>query len=84
MKDLADRLSQWYGSDCLAAVAYWAPWPDQQVFRGTLTDIADKTAASGIKKTAMIIVGKALSLDIPASKLYDPSFTHEYHVGNQP
>jgi precorrin-4/cobalt-precorrin-4 C11-methyltransferase len=84
MKDVADRLAQWYGSDCPAAVVYRASWPDQQIFRGTLVDIADKTAASGIKKTAMIIVGKALSLDVPASKLYDPSFSHEYRVGNQP
>jgi len=84
MRDVADRLAQWYGSDCPAAVVYRASWPDQRIFRGTLADIAEKTAASGIKKTAMIIVGKALSLDVPASKLYDPSFTHEYRVGNQP
>ncbi len=84
MKDVADRLARWYGADCPAAVVYRASWPDQQIIRGTLADIADKTAASGIKKTAMIVVGKALSLDVPSSKLYDPSFTHEYRVGKQP
>ncbi|MDQ7783409.1 MAG: precorrin-4 C(11)-methyltransferase [Desulfomonilaceae bacterium] len=84
MKDVALRLAQYYGSTCPAAVVYRASWPDQRIFRGTLADIADKTAASGIKKTAMIIVGEALSLDVPSSKLYDPSFSHEYRAGKRP
>ncbi|MFH1114141.1 MAG: precorrin-4 C(11)-methyltransferase [Pseudomonadota bacterium] len=84
MRDTAERLARWYGSQCPAAVVYRASWPDQHIIRGTLADIADKTAASGIKKTAMIVVGEALSLDVPSSKLYDPAFTHEYRVGKQP
>jgi len=33
----------------------------------------------GIKKTAMIIVAGTLR-DIPASKLYDQGFSHEYRM----
>lgn len=83
LKDVADRLATFYGADCPAAVVYRASWPDQEIFRGTLADIAEKISISGIKKTAMIVVGKALSEGIPASKLYDPSFSHEYRVGRE-
>jgi precorrin-4/cobalt-precorrin-4 C11-methyltransferase len=83
MKDVADRLAEYYGSDCPAAVVYRASWPDQEVFRGTLANIAEKTDTAGVKKTAMIVVGEALSLDVPVSKLYDPAFSHEYRVGSK-
>jgi precorrin-4/cobalt-precorrin-4 C11-methyltransferase len=61
-----------------------ASWPDQQIVRGTLTDIADRVAAAGIRKTALIIVGRALSRDGSASRLYDAAFSHEYRSANRP
>lgn len=52
---------------------------DQAVVRGTLDDIAGKIASSTIRKTAMILVGRALADDAGAtSKLYDAGFSHEY------
>jgi precorrin-4/cobalt-precorrin-4 C11-methyltransferase len=83
VKDLAAELAQHYGPDCPIAFVYRASWPDQQIILGTLEDIADKVSESGIKKTAMIIVGHALSRDIPASKLYDPTFSHEHRIGKK-
>lgn len=80
--EVAERLAQYYGSDCPAAIVYRASWPDQMLIRGTLADIAVKASEAGIRKTALIVVGHALSTDLPASKLYDPAFTHEYRVGN--
>jgi precorrin-4/cobalt-precorrin-4 C11-methyltransferase len=74
-------LAQYYGEDCPAAVVYRASWPEQKIIEGTLDDIAAKTISEGIKRTAMIIVGRALSRDIPASKLYDQGFSHGYRVG---
>jgi precorrin-4/cobalt-precorrin-4 C11-methyltransferase len=67
-----------YGSDCPAAVIYRASWPDQKIIRGTLDDIAGQVRDGGIKKTAQILVGRALSRDLPASKLYDRKFSHGY------
>lgn len=81
MAAVADELAQWYGADCPIAVVFHASWPDEQVIRGTLTDIAQKVEEAGIKKTAMIVVGRALSRDIPVSKLYHQSFTHGYRQG---
>lgn len=81
--DVAATLAEHYGSDCPVAVVYRASWPDQQIVRGTLADIADRASSAGIKKTAMILVGHALSREIPPSKLYDPQFSHEYRIGRE-
>jgi precorrin-4/cobalt-precorrin-4 C11-methyltransferase len=40
-----------------AAVVYHASWADQQVIRGTVSDIARKTAEVGITRSALLIVG---------------------------
>ncbi|MGA2404953.1 MAG: cobalt-precorrin-4/precorrin-4 C(11)-methyltransferase, partial [Syntrophobacteraceae bacterium] len=82
IETVVKTLAQYYGGDCPAAVVYRASWPEQKIIDGTLDDIAAKTISEGIKRTAMIIVGRALSRDIPASKLYDQGFTHGYRVGS--
>lgn len=83
MREVAEQLARHYGETCPIALVYRASWPDQQIVRGTLGDIADKVSATGFRKTAMIVVGHALARDIAPSKLYDPGFTHEYRVGKE-
>lgn len=78
LAEICRTLSGHYGSDCPAAVVFRASWPDQKIIRGTLADLADKVIAQGVSRTAMIIVGQALSRDIPVSKLYDAAFSHGY------
>ncbi len=70
-----------YGADAPAAVVYHASRPDQFVIRGTLADIAGQTRASGITKTALVIVGNAVARANRVSRLYDKGFTHGYRVG---
>jgi len=78
------ELAAHYAPDTPVAVVYKASWPEQQVVRGTLTDIVDKVRAAGIKATALIVVGQVLDgAEIPdeafrASKLYDPTFGHGF------
>lgn len=79
---IAAELSDFYGSDCPVAVVYHASWPDQQVLTGTLADIAQKTGDAGIAKTALILVGRSLSLGAERSKLYAADFAHGYRVGS--
>jgi len=43
------------------AVVYHASWPDQKILQGTIADIAEKVEASGIVKSALILVGGVLS-----------------------
>lgn len=83
LKDVARTLAAHYGKDCPAAVVYRASWPDERIVRGTLADIAEKVDEAGIRKTAMILVGRALTGNVTVSKLYDPAFSHEYRVGRQ-
>jgi len=77
-------LAEHYGSDCPAALVYRVSWPDQQIIRGTLADIAERVKSAGIKKTALILVGRALSRNVAASKLYDAAFSHEYRTAKKP
>lgn len=81
MGDLVTTLTPHYGAECPIAVVFHASWPDEVIVRGTLSTIAQQVAHAGFSKTAMIVVGRALSRDIPASKLYDATFTHEYRKG---
>ncbi len=83
LKEVARTLANHYGENCPAAVVYKASWPDEVIVRGTLADIAGKVSSAGIRKTAMIIVSRALARNIPGSKLYDPAFSHEYRAGKQ-
>ena len=73
-----------YGGDCPCAVVYHASWPDQKIIEGTLNDIAGKVRGADIGQTSVIIVGRALGRDIPASKLYDAAFTHKFREGKDP
>lgn len=76
-------LVPYYGIDCPAAVIYHVSWPDQQIVRGTLSDIAEKVKKAGFGQTSIILVGHALSRDIPVSKLYDAKFTHGFRHGTE-
>lgn len=64
------------------AVVYKATWPEQEVVRGTLADIAEK--AVHIQKTALILVGDFLRESDKRSKLYDPAFTHACREAEKP
>jgi precorrin-4/cobalt-precorrin-4 C11-methyltransferase len=83
-KVVAELLAGGYPEETPIAVVEKASWPDQQIVRGSLVDIADKIKASAIRKTAMIVVGRALSDDpTAASQLYDAGFSHEYRSSNR-
>lgn len=66
-----------YPADTPMAVVEKASWPEERVVRSTLDAIAARVRKAGIRKTAMILVGRAVS-DEPfsASRLYDAGFTH--------
>ncbi len=50
-----------YPKETPAAVVYHASWEDEKVIIGTVGDITDKVEASGIDKSAMIIIGNVLA-----------------------
>jgi len=54
------ELTPHYGADVPVVVAYRVGWPDQRFIEGTLADIRAKVKASGITRTALILVGRVL------------------------
>lgn len=76
--EVVNRLKTHYEADTPVAIVEKATWPDQRVILGTLEDIGDKVREAGIRKTAQILVGHFLGDRYALSKLYDPTFTHEY------
>ena len=84
IEEITKRLSPFYGEDCPIAVVYRASWPDQVIMRGTFKTIAKEINANSVSKTAMIVVGPAITRKGgKLSKLYDPKFTHEYREGKK-
>lgn len=60
-----------YGLDCPVAVVAKASRPDEVVLRGTLGDIAAQVHEAGVKRTAVIVVGRVLAAEgFPDSHLY--------------
>jgi precorrin-4/cobalt-precorrin-4 C11-methyltransferase len=59
--------------DTPAVIIYHASWPDQQIIRGTVADIAQKARDAGITRSALLIVGHAVlgtASDYTRSHLY--------------
>jgi precorrin-4/cobalt-precorrin-4 C11-methyltransferase len=50
-----------YGAGCPVAVVARASRDDEVILRGTLADIAEQVKSAGVRRTAVIIVGKVLS-----------------------
>ena len=72
-----------YGPDTPAAIVYKATWPEQRVYRCTVSTLARTAKENQVTKTALITVGGFLGGQYERSKLYDPGFTHGYRVGSE-
>ena len=73
---VADLIPE-YGAKCPCVIAYRVSWPDEKIITATLGTIRDRVKAEGITRTALILVGPALSAtDFAESKLYDPAHSH--------
>lgn len=76
------KLIEGYGrADVPVAIVYKATWEDEKIIFGRLKDIAEKVKKENIHKTAQILVGDFIEGEYERSKLYDPSFTHQYRGG---
>jgi precorrin-4/cobalt-precorrin-4 C11-methyltransferase len=78
-------LAPLYGPDCPVVIAARVSWPDQAILRGTLADIRAKVKASGIARTALILVGRALAgEDFADSRLYAADHSHVLRPARRP
>jgi precorrin-4/cobalt-precorrin-4 C11-methyltransferase len=69
-------LTPHYGADCPTAVAYRVSWPEELLLRGTLATIREAAKAAGLTRTALILVGPALTGAGSDSRLYASDHHH--------
>ena len=72
-----------YAPDTPAAIVYKATWPEEKVYRCTVSTLAKTAKENQVTKTALITIGYFLGNDYQRSKLYDPTFTHEFREASQ-
>lgn len=77
LANVVRELTPIYGAECPVVIAYRVSWPDEQFIRGTLADIRAKVKETGITRTALILVGRALGrAEFTDSRLYAADHTH--------
>lgn len=68
-----------YPGDTPAAIVYKATWPQEERYICTVSTLAKTAKESGIKKTAVILVGDAINhTNYEKSRLYAADFSTEY------
>jgi len=70
IEEIAERVGRIRGWDEPVAVVYHASREDEKVIEGTLRDIAEKVKEVGIRRTAVIIIGRVLERKGRRSVLY--------------
>lgn len=83
LEELATRLvAGGYDEKTPASLVYKASWPDEKIIKTNIAGLNKEALRHGINKTALVLVGDFLKGDYERSKLYDPSFSHEYRQGS--
>jgi precorrin-4/cobalt-precorrin-4 C11-methyltransferase len=68
-----------YKEETPAAIVYKASWPDERSYICTVGTLAECAKENNVTKTALIIVGDAVSQSgYRRSDLYNPNFTTEF------
>ena len=68
-----------YGADCPAAVVVRASWPEERVVRGALSALPALMREDPAERTALILVGPALTADgFRDSALYDAGYDRRF------
>ncbi|MEM9040511.1 MAG: precorrin-4 C(11)-methyltransferase [Actinomycetota bacterium] len=71
-----------YTSDTPAVVLVRATWPDQQIVRTTVGDLAEAIRSTGATMTVLVLVGDVLADEPVAARshLYSPAYTTSYRL----
>jgi precorrin-4/cobalt-precorrin-4 C11-methyltransferase len=74
----AELLAGGYPPKTPCAVVYRATWPDEATFRCRLGELARTLRDAKLHKHTLVLVGPALDAHHTRSRLYDPTFGHEF------
>ncbi len=78
------ELTPLYGGDCPVAIVARASCVDERILRGTLATIEAEFAAQPIDRTALIVVGRSLTGEMPMeSALYDACYQRRFKGRDQ-
>ena len=77
-----ELLAGGYAAETPAAIVYKATWPEEKIFRCTVGTLHETAEENGLRKTALIVVGRCLGEEYLRSMLYHPDFTTECRKGN--
>jgi len=75
-KQTEAQLMPIYGADCPIIIAAYVSRPNERIIRGQLSQLADLVAREGIKRTALLFVGRALANNEAENKR-----SHLYETG---
>jgi precorrin-4/cobalt-precorrin-4 C11-methyltransferase len=80
LEELSRRLMEGgYDKDTPAAIVYKATWPEEKKFICTIETLNETALKNGIKKTAVILIGDAISKSgYERSRLYAADFSTEF------
>lgn len=82
--ELSERLmAGGLAPDTPAAIVYKATWPDEKVFRCTVSTLEETAGKHQITKTALIVVGRVLDGEYDRSELYNPAFSTEFREASR-
>lgn len=75
-----------YGAECPAAIVWRASWPDEQVLRTPLGNLAHAAQSNPLQRSALILVGATLNQeDFGLSRLYAADYDRRFRpLGDEP
>ena len=85
-KVVSELIAGGYAADTPAAVLHRVSWEDETIIRGTLADISAAARAAGLKRQALILVGRVINPHLRSaasshrSNLYDPAWSHVFRL----
>ncbi len=79
-KKVQQQLLQHYEPDTPVAVLYRLTWKDEEVYTGTLENLASMVKASKKTRTVLIVVGHAIHARKNRSQLYSPEWKHIFRT----
>jgi precorrin-4/cobalt-precorrin-4 C11-methyltransferase len=80
LSEITRRLVPILGTDCPAAIVVRASWPEERAIRGTLGTIEALFAAAPAGRTALVLIGHALTQAGPDSALYSKDYPRQFRT----
>ena len=83
VEKVEQELLQEYPPTTPVAVCYRLTWPEQRIYRGTLSELTTLVRSNRLTLDTLIVVGDAIGNREGLSELYSPHFTHLFRKGDQ-